>query len=71
MRLILNRRARISEPTPLEEFSLAELEQFFRQELWPVLIEDARRLARLEPEIYPDEQEIEFNWQGFVKSASG
>jgi hypothetical protein len=69
MVLIRNRRARINDLTALTEFSLAELESFFRHDLWPVLMEDARRLARLEPEIYPDELEIESNWRDFVTNS--
>jgi hypothetical protein len=66
MPLIRNRRGKIADPSLLKEFSLPELEAFFRQELWPVLIDDARRLARLDPEIYPDEREIECNWLEFA-----
>jgi hypothetical protein len=66
MPLIRNRRGKIADPSLLKEFSLPELEAFFRQDLWPALIDDARRLARLDPEIYPDEQEIESNWLEFA-----
>jgi hypothetical protein len=66
MPLIRNRRGKIADPSLLKEFSLQELEAFFLQELWPVLIDDARRLARLDPEIYPDEREIESNWLEFA-----
>jgi hypothetical protein len=70
MPLIRNRRAKIADPSLLKEFSLPDLEAFFRQDLWPVLIDDARRLARMDPEIYPDEREIESNWRDFVAAIS-
>jgi hypothetical protein len=66
LRLILNRKAKTSDRSTLQEFSLAELEAFFRADLWAGLKDDAKRLAKLEPEIYPDEQEIESNWRNFV-----
>lgn len=34
----------------------------FREELWPLLIDEVRRLARSQPEVYPDEATVEENW---------
>ena len=68
MPLIRNRRGKVTDPSLLQDFSLQELETFFREDLWPVLIDDARRLARMDPEIYPDERGIEFNWLEFVRT---
>jgi hypothetical protein len=69
MPLIRNRRGKVADPSLLKEFSLPELEAIFRRELWPALIDDARRLARLDPQIYPDEREIESNWLKFAAGA--
>jgi hypothetical protein len=50
-------------------FTLPQLEGFFRQDLWPLLIDGARRLARQSPQGNPTEAEIEANWRLFAASA--
>lgn len=54
----------------LRALPLGEVESLFRTALWPVLIDEARRLARLDPDTYPAENEIESNWQN-LKSLVG
>ncbi len=49
-------------------FPLSELEQCFRGELWPLLIENCRRLAAEHPVSYPSEAEIESNWRRYVNA---
>jgi hypothetical protein len=66
IRLTLDKEARVAGPSPMSEFSLAELESFFRDELLVVLKDDARRLARKQPQVYPDDNEIESNWRNFA-----
>jgi hypothetical protein len=50
------------------QYSLADLERFFRQDLWPVLIDSVRRLARDHPANYPTEADVESNWASFAAS---
>ena len=39
----------------------------FREELWPLLIDEVRRLARSQPAVYPDEAMVEANWSRWSK----
>ena len=48
------------------EFTLPQLESFFRGDLWPLLIEGAKRLAKQTPTNNPSEAEIEANWLVFA-----
>ena len=66
MPLILRRKAQLNDMSGVAGLSIAELEAFFRNELCAVLKDDARELAKSEPEIYPDEEEIESNWRNFA-----
>jgi hypothetical protein len=51
---------------PPGEYALPHLERFFRHELWPLLIEGSRRLAKQSPKNNPNEADIEANWKVFV-----
>ena len=51
---------------PSTAFTLQELESFFRNDLWPLLIEGSRKLARRNTMYHPNEQEIEANWLAFA-----
>ena len=64
--LITSKRTDVRGMHPPLQYSLGELECFFRQDLRPVLIEGARRLAVKNPRIYPGEDEIEENWTRFA-----
>ena len=51
---------------PSGEFTFQEFESFFRNDLWPLLIEGSRKLARQNAKYHPNEQEIEGNWLAFA-----
>src|SRR5262249_41356948 len=55
--LFLNKRGGTGTRSCPPHYTSAELERFFRQELWPILIDRVRRLAREHPHLYPTEAE--------------
>ncbi len=63
--LFLDKRYSPSAIKAPAEFTLAQLESFFRGDLWPLLIEGAKRLAKQAPKNNPTEVEIEANWRVF------
>jgi hypothetical protein len=66
MQLFTSKHINGKELQPPAQYSLPQLEGFFRQDLWPVMIETAQRLARHNPNIYPNEEEIAANWIRFA-----
>ncbi len=66
--LFLSKKYTPGSSRPPGVFSAAQLEAFFRGDLWPVLIDGARRLAKVSPSNNPTVEEIEGNWRAFAAS---
>lgn len=59
MPVFLHQELGLRDPTDL---SLDQAATIFRDELWPLMIESVRVLARAQPAIYPSEAMVEENW---------